>query len=135
MAHFDQPHHLTTRTANERKLWWDRCKRLEVDSLLCLVDSDGESLFFSVCEREGYKEKDTAEPQDRDPLFLHTAVEEQRAKPNLFANPYRATITLPLIDVDTQEFFRVVGRDITLLNTRQILVEFPRCYYPRSSQL
>lgn len=130
MAHFDQPQHLTSKSARERRVWWEHCKRLQVDSLLCLVDSDGDSIFLSVCNREGYKEKDVTEPQYSDSLVQPVADGEQRTKPNLFANPNRVTITLRLIELGKQGFPRILGRDITSFTTRQILVEFPGVLLP-----
>ena len=43
-------------TERSRKTWWTETKQLQLDSLLCLVDSKGRSVFLSVSDREGSKE-------------------------------------------------------------------------------
>ncbi|KAL9123940.1 MAG: hypothetical protein Q9217_006681 [Psora testacea] len=53
MAHFDQPETLANCSTNERRRWWDDGKQMQIDSLVCLVDLDGNNLFFSVAERGG----------------------------------------------------------------------------------
>ena len=54
---FDQPPGAKA-LSNElaRKTWWTETKQLQLDSLLCLVDSNGRSVFLSVSDREGRKD-------------------------------------------------------------------------------
>lgn len=54
MAQFDQPESVRKMSSpSSRKKWWMECKQLQIDALVCLVDSSGHSLFMSVFERGG----------------------------------------------------------------------------------
>lgn len=54
---FEQPPGARALSKDEaRKTWWAETKQLQLDSLLCLVDSNGRSVFLSVSDREGRKE-------------------------------------------------------------------------------
>lgn len=57
MIEFDQPP-AARALSNDgaRKTWWTETKQLQLDSLLCLVDSNGRSVFLSLSDREGRKE-------------------------------------------------------------------------------
>lgn len=65
LIEFDQPPAARALSKDEaRKTWWTETKQLQLDSLLCLVDSNGRSLFLSVSDREGRKEAQHEENDD-----------------------------------------------------------------------
>ncbi|KAF2171405.1 hypothetical protein M409DRAFT_63696 [Zasmidium cellare ATCC 36951] len=45
---FDQPPHLRNATLETRGKWWQESKRLESDSLVCLLSSDGDATFLVI---------------------------------------------------------------------------------------
>ncbi|SLM41380.1 Zinc finger, NF-X1-type [Lasallia pustulata] len=56
-AEFNQPVSMRKLTSeHQRKTWWDESKQLRADALLCLVDSEGRTIFLSVCSREGERD-------------------------------------------------------------------------------
>lgn len=56
LIEFEQPLGARALSKDEaRKTWWTETKQLQLDSLLCLVDSNGRSIFLSVSDREGRK--------------------------------------------------------------------------------
>lgn len=131
MAQFQQPEHISKRSAADRRLWWDRCKQLQIDTLVCLVDSDGHCLFFSVWDRKGFTQAGQLINTglwgvDR----LSQGQEDEKKVPNLWHNPQRGTITLRLIDMGNQDFRQVLGRDLRRLSVEQVIVEFPGVLLP-----
>lgn len=130
MAHFDQPEFLRDRATHERRSWWDQCKRLQLDSLVCLVDSEGNALFFSVCDRAGYKETENAAEGQGNEGAPDPDNRNLATKRNLHSSPNIATVTLRLIDVGDQDFTKALARDLTLPDPHQVLVEFPGVLLP-----
>ena len=131
MAHFQQPEHLSKLSVANRRLWWDRCKQLQIDALVCLVDAEGQCLFFSVFDRKGFGQAGPGIPAG---LFgngskSHGQEDEMKA-PNLWRNPWYGTVTLRLIDMGNQDFKRMLGRDLRTSNVEQVLVEFPGVLLP-----
>lgn len=58
-AVFDQPASVRELTnEHQRKTWWNESKQLQGDALLCLVDSEGRTIFLSVCTRDGVRDAD-----------------------------------------------------------------------------
>ena len=51
LAKFVQPAHLLGMKTAQRRDWWSNSRYLQLDSLLCLVDSDGGTLFLSAAEQ------------------------------------------------------------------------------------
>ena len=126
-ASFNQPRELHSKNAAQRKKWWDESRQLQVDSLVCAVDSAGHSLFFSVCERNGKSEAEEDLPQD---TVLPRMGPQGRAGLDLFSDEHEATITLRLIDLKNQDFTPILGRVIDSRSHQQTLVEFPGVILP-----
>lgn len=62
LIEFQQPLGARALSKDEaRKTWWTETKQLQLDSLLCLVDSNGKCIFLSVSDREGRKEVEREE--------------------------------------------------------------------------
>ena len=149
VAEFDQP--LPVRTLgfqSDRQRWWSETKQLQVDSLLCLVDSVGKTVFMSVCQRNSTLEpsKDVSKepssipdeasiPSDAarnletvaQPLFRETTIEPVK---DLWTNQRRCAITLQLIDLNEQGTTEILGRSQTGERPTQVLVEFPGVLLP-----
>ncbi|MDI1487639.1 MAG: hypothetical protein OHK93_006909 [Ramalina farinacea] len=123
-ATFDQPEFLRRKARYDRQKWWNECKQLQIDSLVCLVDSDGNSTFFTVAERGGLVKR-REEGHSRSGGGRPRMSWQVSPTMNLWANDTRATATLRLIDVNNQGFSTVFGRMTTTAHVRQVLVEFP----------
>ncbi|KAI9712970.1 MAG: hypothetical protein M1812_006717 [Candelaria pacifica] len=52
VVEFDQPAALGKASSKERSDFWEHSKQLQIESLLCLADSNGSSIFLSVCARD-----------------------------------------------------------------------------------
>ena len=131
MAQFQQREHMSKRSSADRKLWWDRCKQLQIDTLVCLVDSEGHCLFFSVCDRKGFSQAgQLINTGSRGVDRLSQGQEDERKVPNLWHSPQRRTITLRLIDMGNQDFMQMLGKDLRDLSAEQVIVEFPGVLLP-----
>ena len=131
MAHFQQPEHLSEMSVIERKLWWDRCKQLQANTLVCLADSEGQCLFFTVCNREGFGPAGRGISAGSIGNGSKSYAERYwLKKPNLWRSPERGTVTLRLIDIGNQDFKRMLGRDPRTPKVEQVLVEFPGVFLP-----
>lgn len=131
MAQFQQPEHLSRLSAAKRRLWWDTRKQLQLDALVCLVDSDGHCLFFSVCDRKGFSGigQPITTGSRGDERLLQSREEEMKV-PNLWHSPQRGTVTLRLIDMGNQDFKQMLGRDLRAPKVEQVIVEFPGVLLP-----
>ena len=129
MAQFQQPEHLSKLSAANRRLWWDTRKQLQLDALVCLVDSDGHCLFFSVCDRKGFSQAGQPIGSRGDDRLLQDQEEETKV-PNLWHSPKRGAVTLRLIDMGNQDFKQMLGRDLRGPNVEQVIVEFPGVLLP-----
>ena len=126
VASFDQPHELYLKDSAYRKKRWDESRQLQVDALVCVVDSFGHTLFFSVCERNGKSDEEDLSESDALPqISVH-----KRTSLNLWSNEREATITLRLIDLTHQSFTPMLGRLHSDNDYRQTLVEFPGVILP-----
>lgn len=123
-ASFDQPEFLRRKARYHRQKWWNECKQLQIDSLVCLVDSDGNSTFFTVAERGGLVKRREEGPS-RSGGGRPRMSWQVSPTMNLWANDTRATATLRLIDINNQGFSTIFGRMTTTAHVRQVLVEFP----------
>ena len=47
---FDQPPAVLKMSPTQRRDWWESSKQLQVNSLLCLVDSEGGTIFLSAAQ-------------------------------------------------------------------------------------
>ena len=148
IAEFDQPFPVRTmRGQEERQRWWSETKQLQVDSLLCLVDSNGRSVFLSVSQREGVTT--SADPLDGLPggpneaqipmsygsQILHNvqtdiiSTGKNRAR-NLWSDQNRCAVTLQLVDLVTHGISEIIGRSHSEISISQVLVEFPGVLLP-----
>ena len=48
---FDQPPAILKMSPAQRRDWWENSKQLQVDSLLCLVNSEGGTIFLSAAQQ------------------------------------------------------------------------------------
>ena len=122
MTQFDQPTMLLRKSKFDRQRWWSDCRQLQADALVCLIDSDGNTLFFSVAERGVIEVKTQAHTEE--------GLEDHKiSRFNLWDDPQRAAITLRLIDIGDQDFASILGKKFD--NCRnQLLVEFPGVLLP-----
>lgn len=115
---------------NERRDWWTNSKRLQIDCLLCLVDSEGGALFLSVAEQV---EAHPPEPGLVDGVSTNTGREDDVMSPepqNLFNNPRRAALLLRLLDTDLLDITQTIHHFKKRRHSQRSLVEFPGVLLP-----
>ncbi|KAI9704956.1 MAG: hypothetical protein M1836_006736 [Candelina mexicana] len=157
VAEFDQPANLGKASFKERSEWWQHCKQLQIDSLLCLADSDGGSIFLSVCARNEKPQNQYAIPSDTTDILRvdsdrkgkQTAIKQgsetadwrandrlnnnyvQLGPPqSLSDNPTRAVITLRLAEMNKRNVIQLQQRYNSGHSGPQSLVEFPGILLP-----
>ena len=118
VATFDQPTHLQKSSERDRAAWWENSRQLQLDSLVCLLDSEGNALFFSVYNRGAIQGQEVGQR------------EENQKVPTLWSDPSTAFITLRLIDMDNPALVSVLGRDWKSTQIQHVLVEFPGVLLP-----
>ena len=124
---FDQPKFVSNKAYRHRRRWWEECKQLQVDAFICAVDSDGNTLFFSVAERRGMSPQKYSKGAEEESLSEN---EESQDVPNLYKDSNRATITLRLIDLPSQSLSPILSRGKRARKVEQCLVEFPGVLLP-----
>ena len=148
IAEFNQPLPVRDMKHKEdRQRWWSETNQLLVDSLLCLVDSNGGSVFLSVSNREEVVMNiDNLDGSSRALSGHHSSTNSglpvsqngQTALPltsnamarNLWNSQSRCTITLQLVDLNTHGIGEVLGRSHSETAVTQVLVEFPGVLLP-----
>ena len=144
MAQFDKPESVRKLPSPvSRKKWWSECRQLQIDALVCLVDSSGRSLFMSVCERGGVSKagpqnsKEGFDIDSSQPQLLYPTEEYQSTLdvltekiPSLWSDQHTATVTLKLIDLENQKIDHILARDAWEAKSQQVLVEFPGVLLP-----
>ncbi|MCJ1402137.1 hypothetical protein MMC11_005356 [Xylographa trunciseda] len=148
VAEFNQPLLVRNmRSKEDRKRWWSETKQLQVDSLLCLVDSNGRSVFLSVSQREEVAK--TTGDLDGLPMvpngiqlpsmFGSHGVQNSRTDlplnngsmaRNLWNDQGRCAVTLQLVDLATHGVGEIIGRSQSETAIMQVLVEFPGVLLP-----
>ena len=128
LADFDQPAHANSKDAMGRRQWWMECRQLQVDALVCLIDSDGRHMFLCVCERGGIQNQEDEEAAQGRQTSRNWGMESQ--VPNLWTDKNRATVTLRLIDITQQDTIRLIGNSGAWRGVSQTLVEFPGVLLP-----
>ena len=160
-AEFNQPASVRKLSdEHQRKTWWNESKQLQGDALLCLVNSEGRTVFLSVCTRDGVRDtaptpamvasvgnryeedlinsaptqtgNDVPHVSTSGSIHGASAAQDQLGQPvpNLWTDPQRAMIMLQLIDVNEHDITEVLGRCHKNSNVRQVLVEFPGILLP-----
>ena len=119
-AEFDQPSlDRDFSTGAKRAQFWSETKQLQIDSLLCLVDSDGKTMFLTtaVADREYKSGDDSPEAKNQ-----YTT--------NLWDNRFRAVVALSLADPARTDITEILERFRTQMHVRKVLVEFPGVLLP-----
>ncbi|KAI9816467.1 MAG: hypothetical protein M1827_001599 [Pycnora praestabilis] len=112
-AEFDQPNSVKKlKKPKDRQDWWQDSKQLTIDSLVCLVDSTGGSIFLSVSDKppeksdEKYKSNGTqAEVAELIEARSwrrqdSTDIESAKSSTSLWDNRLRASVRMQLVDHD-----------------------------------
>ncbi|KAI9880244.1 MAG: hypothetical protein M1830_004588 [Pleopsidium flavum] len=146
-------------TEQARRTWWGETKQLQQDSLLCLVDSYGRSVFLSVSDRDGSRDiheghaengsesalEVTATPrlglsnhgipsgwsQDGETPINPPPEDTGKTRPcNLWNNRERSSIAVQMVEISEKEILGILGRFKSHLHIKQALVEFPGVLVP-----
>ncbi|KAF2219822.1 hypothetical protein BDZ85DRAFT_224682 [Elsinoe ampelina] len=91
VATFDQPEHIHDMTLKERKTHWEHSRRLQPDSVVCLLTSQGKLIFCHVTREF----RDTRGKKKEDDRFPPPS----RASVSLVNNPRRASVLLRPVDL------------------------------------
>ena len=123
---FDQPSPVAKlNTERQRQAWWDDSKQMQIDSLVCLVDSEGRAFFLSISDRE--QKPKTTEPangvQDDIDITARSSVIANSGC-SLWQDKRRSAVVLQSIDDDESELIQMLGQRKEA-DLRQVIVEFP----------
>ena len=130
VAEFEQPFPVRTMKRKEdRQQWWAETKQLHIDSLLCLVDSNGGSVFLSVSQREEVIINDSPS-QGVHNVQSKTHPTGNTMGRNLWTDQQRCVITLQLVDLVSNGVGEIIGRSHSDIDSSQVLVEFPGILLP-----
>ena len=133
---FDQPPAVLKMSPTQRRDWWENSKQLQVDSLLCLVDSEGGTIFLSAAQqinaRDGGPTTEIngghgAPTADKVAPEGHPSQIEPR---NLFNHPQRAVATFHPVDTYRHDIKHIVNTFRRRHYSPQSLVEFPGVLLP-----
>ncbi|MCJ1396116.1 hypothetical protein MMC18_009005 [Xylographa bjoerkii] len=148
VADFNQPLPVRNMKRKEdRRRWWSETKQLQVDSLLCLVDSNGRSVFLSVSQREEVlTNTDSIDGLPGVPTGIQSSTDfsaqglqngqtdfhstSNTMARNLWNDQSRCAVTLQLVDLFTHGISEIVGRSHSETAVTQVLVEFPGVLLP-----
>ena len=113
----------------QRRDWWENSKQLQVDSLLCMVDSEGRAMFLSAAQRINARDEGSATETNGGhgaPDSHPSQVEPQ----NLFNHPQRAIAVLRPVDTYKHDIKHIVNTFSRRHHSPQSLVEFPAVLLP-----
>ena len=118
LAEFAQPRVLANKTETQRRDWWANSRQLQMDSLLCLVDSKSEAIFVTVADptNTATAAKRSANDKDNTPPPTQTL--------NLFHDPRHAIVRLQLAEPASTDTARLLRLYIDQNSRRLCLVEF-----------
>ena len=129
VAEFDQPPALLKKGAKEREEWWSNTKQLQIDAFVCFVSSTGRAIFFSICNPAPTpppKIKNGEEHEDR----LAKDWRASNERPSLFKHADRVTLTLSLVEDNSEDITWINGHLGKARKLQQSLVEFPGILLP-----
>ncbi|KAL9077278.1 MAG: hypothetical protein Q9157_003443 [Trypethelium eluteriae] len=123
VVQFDQPPAVRLLPSiNKRREWWQMAKRLDLNSLVCLIDSNGSAIFCSVC---GSINIEPAKGSN-----LHAKAMEENLK-LLARDQNSAFVTLEPVQREMASLREILGRFRgSPLFKRESLVEFPGVLLP-----
>ncbi|KAK5019663.1 hypothetical protein LTR16_000359 [Cryomyces antarcticus] len=123
---FEQPAIVRNLSAKERREWWEVSRRLEGDSLVCLLDSESSVVFCSVSQQ---RESRAPVRKDKDkPLQSKLPLSESW---NLYENSARAHVVLHLVRPDPSNVSQLFDWYLPGFRTgKKVLVEFPGVLLP-----
>lgn len=128
---FDQPAVLRNKSAKQRENWWRDSKQLLVGALVCLVSSQGQTIFFSVSDQTPTPLPQT-QPNNNNPAHDHKD-QSQRMRdelPNLFNHVSRATLTVSMVEYCPNDVCWIIDHLGKRGQSRRCLVEFPGILLP-----
>ncbi|KAI9791621.1 MAG: hypothetical protein M1816_003707 [Peltula sp. TS41687] len=139
-AEFDQPSIISKKTPKQRQDWWEDTRQLMMDSLVCLIDARGRTVFLSVSDereqkklKKAHQEHDTktgaVEEVSSQPTETVSLFEEEDAY-SLWNNSKRAAISLCLVETTEPDINHILDMFQDSHSVLQALVEFPGVLLP-----
>lgn len=133
---FNQPPAVLKMSPTQRRDWWENSKQLRVDSLLCLVDSEGGTIFLSAAQQSNARDGGPTSgingghgtpTGDKIAPEGHSSQIEPR---NLFNHPRRAVATFQPVDTYKHDIKLIVNTFRRRHHLPRSLVEFPGVLLP-----
>ncbi|KAK5203655.1 hypothetical protein LTR41_010534 [Exophiala xenobiotica] len=127
---FEQPPHLRRLSANARKDWWESSKRLQPDSLICLLTSSGSVILCSVIEPR--KPTTAGKAEVAEPAAPY-GVQDNGQKPgklDLFTSAEHGFVSVSLIDPNKRNVDEVLRLYKDASPSTCKIVEFPGVLLP-----
>ncbi|KAG8630565.1 hypothetical protein KVT40_002184 [Elsinoe batatas] len=124
VAAFDQPEHIHDMTLKERKTHWEHSRRLQPDSVVCLLTPHGKLIFCHVTRefRDTHGKKKAEDDRFPPP---------SRASVSLVDNPRRASVLLRPVDLGSRSVEDLIYvHALGDLAGNCTLVEFPGVLLP-----
>ncbi|KAL9094875.1 MAG: hypothetical protein Q9165_002824 [Trypethelium subeluteriae] len=123
VVQFDQPPPVRSLPSmNKRREWWQMAKRLDIDSLACLIDSNGSAIFCSVSSC-------ITDQPPKGPILHSKAVDENLKL--LARDQNSAFVTLEPVQRETSSLREILARfHGSPIFKRESLVEFPGVMLP-----
>lgn len=130
---FDQPAVLRNKSAKQRENWWRDSKQLLAGALVCLISSQGRTIFFSVSDPTPTPlSKEQAQTEKKN--SVHGAKGESRRKqdqlPSLFNHVSRAALMVSMVEYSPSDLSWIMHHLKQRALPRQCLVEFPGILLP-----
>lgn len=130
---FDQPSVLRNKSSKQRENWWRDSKQLPAGALVCLVSSQGRTIFFSVSDQTPTPlHKEQTQTDNKNPVHGHKD-QSQRTRdefPNLFNHGSRAALVVSMVEYSPSNVCWIVDHLSKRAQSRQCLVEFPGILLP-----
>ncbi|KAF2813866.1 P-loop containing nucleoside triphosphate hydrolase protein [Mytilinidion resinicola] len=132
VVHFKQPKQLEKLSENERREWWERSRRLQKDTLVCIVNASGSAIFCIIADSSQRDiEKDATQTEEQK---QYKKAKLQPPSETLARHPQRACVVMRPVDTDDASSKTLLWHYADCVTGRNrphdLLVEFPGVLLP-----
>ncbi|KAF2500633.1 P-loop containing nucleoside triphosphate hydrolase protein [Lophium mytilinum] len=132
IVYFKQPKQLEKLSEKERREWWERSRRLQKDTLVCIVDASGSAIFCMIADssqRDMQHDATSSEAQKQ-----HKKLTVQPPPETLARHPEWASVTMRPVNTDDAStktlLWRFADSGGGRNRSHDLLVEFPGVLLP-----
>lgn len=136
LVEFDEPSQLRRYSRKQRQDSWDNSKRLQADSLVCVLDKDGTAIFCSVLDGPGtllskpfHPDLSDKNEKDQPNVKDHDKAGSKAADKSYGTKDGRALVVLTLANLDDHDSSQVADRFVNGF-AHFSLIEFPGVLLP-----